>query len=100
MLLPLVDSLSSFLEQINDLETSLFLPKNLIPISPIKLLTSSIMMSVATSLAKALPKPTYTGEHEELPSQSTGARILGPGSLDGTQVVLKVSSRLPKLVAT
>ena len=53
------------------------------------------MISVATSLAKALPKPTYTGEHEELPNQSRGSRILGPGSLDETQVVLKVSLCLP-----
>lgn len=47
------------------------------------------MTSVVTSLAKALPKPKYTGEYEELPSQSRGPRILGPGSLDETQVVLK-----------
>ena len=52
------------------------------------------MASVATSLAKALPKPKYTGHHEELPSQSKGPRILGPGSLDDTQIVLKVSSSL------
>lgn len=49
------------------------------------------MTSVATSLAKALPKPIYTGEHEELPSQSRGPRILGPGSFDETQVILKRS---------
>ncbi|CAF9923076.1 MAG: mRNA splicing protein [Alectoria fallacina] len=49
------------------------------------------MTSVATSLAKALPKPKYTGEHEELPAHSRGPRILGPGSLDETQVVLKRS---------
>ncbi|CAF9922550.1 mRNA splicing protein [Imshaugia aleurites] len=49
------------------------------------------MASVATSLAKALPKPKYTGHHEELPSQSKGPRILGPGSLDDTQIVLKRS---------
>ena len=50
------------------------------------------MTSVATSLAKALPKPKYTGEHEELPShtQSSGPRILGVGALDETQIVLKV----------
>ena len=53
------------------------------------------MTSVATSLAKALPKPNYTGDHEELPSLSRGPRIVGPGSLDETQVVLKVSSSLP-----
>ena len=50
------------------------------------------MTSIATSLAKALPKPKYTGEHEELPThaQSRGPRIVGPGALDETQIVLKV----------
>ncbi|KAL8793118.1 MAG: hypothetical protein Q9195_004324 [Heterodermia aff. obscurata] len=49
------------------------------------------MTSVAGSLAKALPKPKYTGEFEELPAhtQSKGPRILGAGSLDETQVVLR-----------
>jgi len=49
------------------------------------------MTSIATSLAKALPKPKYTGEHEELPThaQSRGPRIVGPGALDETQIVLK-----------
>ena len=53
------------------------------------------MASVATSLAQALPKPKYTGEHEEAPShaQSKGPRILGADVLDETQIVLKV--RLP-----
>ncbi|MCJ1461216.1 mRNA splicing protein [Mycoblastus sanguinarius] len=46
------------------------------------------MTSLATSLAKALPKPKYTGEHEELPL-SRGPRILGVGALDETQVILK-----------
>lgn len=50
------------------------------------------MTTVATSLAKALPKPIVSGGHEELPSQSRGPRILGPGALDETQIVLKVSS--------
>ena len=50
------------------------------------------MTSVATSLAKALPKPRYTGEHEELPhhTQSNGPRIVGAGTIDEKQVVLKV----------
>ena len=50
------------------------------------------MTSVAGSLAKALPKPKYTGEYEELPAhtQLKGPRILGAGSLDETQVVLRV----------
>jgi len=52
------------------------------------------MTTIATSLAKALPKPKYTGEHEQLPShtQSKGPRILGAGALDELQIVLKVSS--------
>ena len=52
------------------------------------------MTSIATSLAKALPKPKYTGEHEELPSHthSKGPRILGAGALDESQIVLKVGS--------
>ena len=51
------------------------------------------MTSIATSLAKALPKPKYTGEHEELPShtQSKGPRILGAGALDQPPIVLRVS---------
>ena len=58
------------------------------------------MSSMATSLAKALPRPKYTGEHEELPShtQSKGPRILGAGSLDESQIVLKVSSSRGKLI--
>ena len=52
------------------------------------------MSPLSNSLAKALPKPKYIGENEELPShtQSKGPRILGAGALDETQVVLKVSS--------
>ena len=51
------------------------------------------MTSVATSLAKALPKPKYASQHEELPNhtQPKGPRILGSGALDDGQVVLKVS---------
>ena len=54
------------------------------------------MTSTATSLAKALPKPKYTGEYEELPAhtQSKGPRILGAGALDETQVVLRVSQNI------
>lgn len=57
------------------------------------------MTSIATSLAKALPKPIYTGEHEEVPSQSRGARVVGIGSLEDTQVALKVRSSWPKRAA-
>ncbi|MCJ1312546.1 mRNA splicing protein [Agyrium rufum] len=51
------------------------------------------MFSVATSLARALPKPKYTGEHEELPAhaQPKGPRVIGADALENTQVVLKVS---------
>ena len=54
------------------------------------------MTSLASTLAKALPKPKYTGEHEELPSLSKGSRIIGPESFNETQLVLKVSPSLPK----
>ncbi|EON69332.1 hypothetical protein W97_08592 [Coniosporium apollinis CBS 100218] len=40
------------------------------------------------SLAKALPKPKYTGEDEDLPvhTQSRGPRIVGADTLDQTQI--------------
>lgn len=49
------------------------------------------MASLAAALAQSLPKPTYTGEDEELPSRATqrGPRIVGPGHLDESQIVLK-----------
>ena len=49
------------------------------------------MASTATSLAKALPKPRYSGEHEELRTHTTsrGPRIVG--SLDEGRVILKAS---------
>jgi SNW domain-containing protein 1 len=51
------------------------------------------MTSMAASLTRALPKPKYTGEEEEIPqhAQQRGPRILGAGALDDTQIVLKVS---------
>ena len=56
--------------------------------------SSTTVADMTTSLTRALPKPKYTGENEELPSHthSKGPRILGAGALDETQVVLKVSS--------
>jgi SNW domain-containing protein 1 len=50
------------------------------------------MASIAASLSRALPKPKYTGEEEEIPlhAQQRGPRILGAGALDDTQIVLKV----------
>jgi len=52
------------------------------------------MTSIAAGLTRALPKPKYTGGEEEIPqhAQQRGPRILGAGSLDDAQVVLKVSS--------
>lgn len=51
------------------------------------------MASLVTSLSEALPKPKYSGEVEERPAhtQSKGPRILGAGSVNETQTVLKVS---------
>lgn len=45
----------------------------------------------------SLPKPKYTGEDEEAPSrtQQRGPRIVGPGQLDETQIVLKRSGPPP-----
>jgi len=50
------------------------------------------MTSLAASLSRALPKPKYTGEEEEIPqhAQQRGPRILGAGALEDNQLVLKV----------
>ncbi|KAH8908424.1 hypothetical protein BR93DRAFT_910110 [Coniochaeta sp. PMI_546] len=49
------------------------------------------MTSLAADLARALPKPKYTGEDEDIPSraQTRGPRIVGPGQLDESQIVLR-----------
>ncbi|ODA79830.1 hypothetical protein RJ55_05426 [Drechmeria coniospora] len=51
------------------------------------------MASMAASLQASLPKPKYTGEGEEDSSRSLlrGPRVVGPGQVDQTQVVLKRS---------
>ncbi|KAI1504118.1 SKIP/SNW domain-containing protein [Biscogniauxia marginata] len=43
------------------------------------------------SLAAALPKPKYTGEDEDIPlhAQERGVRIVGPGQIDESQIVLR-----------
>jgi hypothetical protein len=66
---------------------NLALCSNLLPIS-------CSMASVAAGLFSALPKPKYTGEDEEIPlhAQPKGPRIVGPGVLGESQIVLKVSS--------
>ncbi|KAK3325272.1 SKIP/SNW domain-containing protein [Apodospora peruviana] len=47
------------------------------------------MTSIATGLARALPKPRYDAEHEEQIAQQRGPRIVGAGQIDETQVVLR-----------
>ena len=46
---------------------------------------------MATGLFASLPKPKYIGEHEEVPAHArpTGPRIVGPGAVDESQVVLR-----------
>ncbi|KAH8702086.1 SKIP/SNW domain-containing protein [Talaromyces proteolyticus] len=55
------------------------------------------MSSVAAGLFKSLPKPKYTGEDEEVPAhaQPRGPRVVGPGSLDESQIILKKSGPPP-----
>lgn len=57
------------------------------------------MTSLTTSLSKALPKPKYTGDGEALSSRaiSKGPRVLGGGSLEEAQLVVKVC--IPRFVA-
>ena len=46
---------------------------------------------MSLGLFSALPKPKYTGEHEEVPrhAQPKGPRIVGPGIVNESQIVLK-----------
>ncbi|PKS05226.1 hypothetical protein jhhlp_008597 [Lomentospora prolificans] len=55
------------------------------------------MASIAQSLAASLPTPKYTGESEEVPTrtQQRGVRVVGPGQLDDTQIVLRQSGPPP-----
>lgn len=54
-------------------------------------------MSAGLSLSRALPKPKYTGEDEDLPAhaQPRGPRVVGAGEIDQTQVVLKKAGPPP-----
>lgn len=49
------------------------------------------MASLASALSQSLPRPSYTGEDEQLPTRATqrGPRIVGPGELDNNQIVLR-----------
>ncbi|RMZ80354.1 hypothetical protein DV738_g2879, partial [Chaetothyriales sp. CBS 135597] len=46
---------------------------------------------MATGLFASLPKPKYTGEHEEVPQHArpTGPRVVGPGTVDESQIVVR-----------
>ncbi|OJD36381.1 transcriptional regulator cwf13 [Diplodia corticola] len=54
-------------------------------------------MSTGLSLSRALPKPKYTGEDEDLPAhaQPRGPRVVGASEIDQTQVVLKKAGPPP-----
>ncbi|EKG17236.1 hypothetical protein MPH_05526 [Macrophomina phaseolina MS6] len=54
-------------------------------------------MSAGLSLSRALPKPKYTGEDEDLPAhaQPRGPRVVGASEIDQTQVVLKKAGPPP-----
>ncbi|KAK0752161.1 SKIP/SNW domain-containing protein [Schizothecium vesticola] len=47
------------------------------------------MTSIATGLARALPKPKYTAEHEEQKAQQRGPRIVGAGEIGQTDLAVK-----------
>jgi SNW domain-containing protein 1 len=47
------------------------------------------MTSIATGLARALPKPQHSLEHEEQRTQQRGPRIVAADQIDETQIVLK-----------
>jgi hypothetical protein len=51
------------------------------------------MTSISAQLSRSLPKPKYTGEEEAIPqhAQHRGPRIVGAGTLDESQIVLRVS---------
>lgn len=56
-----------------------------------------ITMSAGLSLSRALPKPKYTGEDEDLPAhaQPRGPRVVGASEIDQTQIVLKKAGPPP-----
>lgn len=49
------------------------------------------IVDMSTGLFASLPKPKYTGEHEDVPlhAQPKGPRVVGPGAIDESQIVLK-----------
>ncbi|KAL2264289.1 hypothetical protein VTK26DRAFT_7894 [Humicola hyalothermophila] len=55
------------------------------------------MASIATGLARALPKPKYSSEYEEQRAQQRGPRIVAADQIDETQIVLKRAGPPPYL---
>ncbi|KAG9236555.1 SKIP/SNW domain-containing protein [Amylocarpus encephaloides] len=55
------------------------------------------MTSASTDLFRVLPKPQYTAEEEEVPhhAQQRGPRIVGAGTLDESQIVLRKTAPPP-----
>jgi SNW domain-containing protein 1 len=49
------------------------------------------MASLAAGLARALPKPQHSSDHEEPRTQQRGPRIVAADQIDESQIVLKVS---------
>lgn len=51
---------------------------------------------IMAALAKALPKPKYTGQDEELAEKAStrGPKVVGAGAIDETQIALRVSSMI------
>ena len=64
-------------------------------------LKPATMSSISQSLAASLPKPKYTGDNGEISSraQQRGPRIVGPGQIDESQIVLRVSASHGSLMA-
>ncbi|RMZ89824.1 hypothetical protein DV736_g2954, partial [Chaetothyriales sp. CBS 134916] len=52
---------------------------------------------MAIGLFASLPKPKYSGEHEEEPQHArpTGPRVVGPGAIDESQIVLRRAGAPP-----
>jgi len=51
------------------------------------------MSGTLTTLSKALPRPKYSGEDEELTenANSRGPKVVGAGAIDQSQIALRVS---------
>lgn len=56
-----------------------------------------MMSTTALSLSQALPAPQYTGESEDVPThaKAKGPRVVGVGTLDESQIVLRKTGPPP-----